>query len=224
MQVLFNVCFFEFSYLQSILSFTVSLTYCFTVLQCWPLTNARASVCSDATLIRDATRAPLIAFCQHFGSLFKGLHGEPCIRLLLEGSLKAERERERGGRWNYCSLWNNGSCGATCCGAHMNGTAPGCVWVSEPGSPSKSPFPSTSQWTCTGSGLLGVIGQPLLSRTSKHINIYKSRASHWAPCFFGKRWGNEGGVVESGGKRNNQRLKQIPSFGQRWKFVKVAPL
>lgn len=152
--------------------------YCFTLLRSWRLTAARTQWvrwCNAAVWCNMGEHTTgSVNVLSTFYSLLKELEGKSggiCIRLHIEGRLKAAFSlAERG--WSYCSRWNNGSCGATCSGAHMNGRALGCVWVSGPGSPSQSPFPSASQWTCTRSGILGVTGHPLLSRTSKHINIY----------------------------------------------------
>lgn len=210
--MLFTICFFELSpsvIASSAHPFSLSQSHSGTVSLCysvglWRLQDPVNAVMQHWCVMQHERTLIALTFCQHFYSLFKGLHGESagaCIRLHLEGSLKAAfSPREREGGWNYCSRWNNGSCGATCSVAHMNGRALGCVWVSGPGSPSQSPFPSASQWTCTGSGLLGVTGQPLLSCTSKHINIYKSRGSHW-PCLKRKRgW--------QGGKEVREREKK----------------
>lgn len=164
---------------------TVSLCYCFIVSLCytvWPLTAARtpvSAVMQHWRVMQRGANTPLTAltFCQHFDSLFEGLEGKSagaCIRLHIEGSLKAAfslTERRGGGR--YCSRWNNGSCGATCSGAHMNGRALGMCVGQWPGV--SVPKPLSQRLTMNPHKVGAPRGHrppPLLSRTSKHINIY----------------------------------------------------
>lgn len=136
----FTVC-FPLILGASLLSFTLSLCYCSIVSTLFQLLafdgckNPRH--CSDAT--QRCTNNPTILSTFIFLIFLEVMEA---VKRLAELASDAERGKfekllfplHRGsggggcGGWRYCSRWNNGSCGATCSGAHMNGRGSGmCV-------------------------------------------------------------------------------------------------
>lgn len=106
--MLFTICFFEFSpsvIASSAHPFSLSQFHSGTVSLCysvglWRLQDPVSAVMQHWCVMQHERTLIALTFCQHFYSLFKGLHGESagaCIRLHLEGSLRAAfspREKE----------------------------------------------------------------------------------------------------------------------------------